>query len=451
MNAAVSGTPLRNDLSTSDRMIRRTAPSLRSNAVWTAVGNGLYALGQWGVVIVLARLGDAAAVGTFALAAAITAPIVLCANCALRTVQATDVERQFAFGDYLAFRGFSTLAAAVAILAAAGFVDGPTARQATLLVGLGKVVESFSDLLHGLLWQRERLDRIGQSQAIRGLAVPAAGAIALACGAGVVGAAAAIALAYTAVLALFDVPAAAQGGASGRAESERAGPRFDAGRLRRLFVQVWPMGVTVLLGSYILNVPRYAVEHYLGIETLGVFAALAYLAMVGNLAATTAAQVALPRQSRAFAAGDRRGFVGLTGALIACGAIVGALLTAAAFAVGPMVLSLVYGAAYADHGAVLATSVAAVGFGAVVCFLDHALYAARRFRVQLPINFATALVTTVVAYWSTREFGLLGAAGAACVSMAAAAALRLPIVWASVRSMEAARTQVDQAVSEPTV
>jgi O-antigen/teichoic acid export membrane protein len=420
-------------------MIRSSAPSLRRNAIWTAVGNGAYAMGQWAVVIVLARLGDAASVGVFALAAAITAPIVLCANCALRTVQATDVGRRFEFRDYFAFRCLSSFAAAVAVLAAATlFVDGAVAWWAAVLVGLGKLFESFGDLLHGLLWQHERLDLIGKSQTLRGVATPIAAAIALGCGTGVIGAAIAMAAVSVAVLALYDVPAAAGVGRGEVAPPEHRAGLFVLSRLGELFAQVWPMGLTVLLGSLILNVPRYAVEHHLGVEQLGVFAALAYLAMAANLAATTAAQVALPRQSRQFTSGDARGFVVLTTALVVGGAVVAAILSVICFAFGPSLLSLVYGEAYADQAAVLAVSMAAVGFGAIVCFLDHALYAARRFQVQLPVNVVTAAVTVAAAFWSTREFGLLGAAGAACFSMAVAAAVRVPIVVGVVRSIERA-------------
>jgi O-antigen/teichoic acid export membrane protein len=330
----------------------------------------------------------------------------------------------------------STTAAAVAIWAAAAyFTEGSTAWWVTVLVGLGKLVESFGDLLHGLLWRRERLDLIGKSQTIRGLATTAGAAAGLASGTGVIGAAAAMAIVSIGVLLLYDVPAAAGGQRDDEATADHRAGRFDFARLRELFLQVWPMGLTVLLGALILNLPRYAVEYYLGLEQLGVFAALAYLAMAANLAATTAAQVALPRQSRLFAAGDARGFVVLTAGLVAGGAAVAALLTAVCFAFGPALLSLVYGAAYADQAAVLAISMGAVGCGAIVCFLDHALYAARRFQVQLPVNIVTAIVTAAAAFWATRAFGLIGAAGAACFSMAAAAAVRVPIVIGVARAI----------------
>jgi O-antigen/teichoic acid export membrane protein len=448
MTPAASVSPLRPESMLPDRQIRRAAPSLRSNAAWTVAGNGVYALGQWSVVIVLARLGDTAAVGNFAIAAAITAPIVLCANCALRTVQATDVDRRFAPGDYAVFRSVSSLLAAAVILAAATlFTTGAIAWWTTILVGLGKLVEAVSDLPHGQLWRHERLDLIGKSLTMRGLATPAAAALGPASGGGVIGAVVAIAAAWLAILVLYDFPAACLASRD-HPSAERDRRTFDAPRLRELFVQVWPMGLTVMLGSLILNGPRYAVERYLGIEQLGVFAALAYLAMIGNLAATTAAQIALPRQSRFHAAGDIRGFVVLTAALTAGGAVVGALLAVIAWAVGPRLLALVYGPAYADNRAVLALSVAAVGFGAIVCFLDHALYASRRFRVQLPVNLGIAAVTVAVAFWSTREFGLVGAAGAACISMAAAAVVRLPIVAAAVRAMDGAGNRPAAAASE---
>ncbi len=44
--------------------------SLRTNVAWTIAGNVIYAASQWGVLIVLARLGSQEAVGQFGLALA---------------------------------------------------------------------------------------------------------------------------------------------------------------------------------------------------------------------------------------------------------------------------------------------------------------------------------------------------------------------------------------------
>lgn len=49
--------------------------SLRSGFAWTLAGNGLYALSQWAVLSLLAKLGGRQMLGEYALAVAVTAPV----------------------------------------------------------------------------------------------------------------------------------------------------------------------------------------------------------------------------------------------------------------------------------------------------------------------------------------------------------------------------------------
>lgn len=409
---------------------RGPVPSLARNAAWSLIGNGLYAVGQWLVVVLLAQFGGPAEVGRYALAVALTAPIILCANCALRTVQATDVNDRFQFADYLAFRLSSLAAAAFAMfVAAAGFADGPANVGVVLIVGAGKLVEGCGDLLHGALWRRERLDVVGKSQALRGATTAAAAAFAVAVG----GAATTVAAltAASAIIALFayDLPAVAATLPDGRRSlTSLLRPRWRRAQLAALARQTLPLGITVLLGSLILNVPRYAVEYRLGLEALGIFAALAYFSMAGNLLATSLAQAVLPRWSRIAAAGRRREFFAGVARFSLGATALGALGVAAAWLVGEPILARLYGLEYARYGDVFLVLMSATACGMVVCGLDHALYAARRFRVQLPLNLAVLGVAAAAAFAWTPTYGLPGAASAALVSMAAALLLRVAVL-----------------------
>lgn len=82
--------------------------SLRLNFSWTIMGNVVYSGTQWGILVLLARLGNPEAVGQFSLGLAITAPIMLFASLQLRAVQATDARLQFQFRDYAGLRILNT-------------------------------------------------------------------------------------------------------------------------------------------------------------------------------------------------------------------------------------------------------------------------------------------------------------------------------------------------------
>src|SRR5262249_21781801 len=89
--------------------------ALKENFSWTLLGNVVYAFCQWGVLVVLAKLGSPEMVGQFALALALTAPVFLFANMQLSGVLATDSTMTHEFRDYLALRVISTAVGLLAI------------------------------------------------------------------------------------------------------------------------------------------------------------------------------------------------------------------------------------------------------------------------------------------------------------------------------------------------
>src|SRR5207249_10179214 len=74
--------------------------TLRVNFLWTLAGNVIYAACQWGILVALAKLGTPQMVGEFALALAVTAPILIGAGLSLRSVPVTDALGEYEFRDY---------------------------------------------------------------------------------------------------------------------------------------------------------------------------------------------------------------------------------------------------------------------------------------------------------------------------------------------------------------
>ena len=139
---------------------------LRVNLAWMMIGNVVQAGAQWGIVVVLARLGDADSVGGYALALAIVSPVFLFFNMHLRALLATDVSLNTSVGTYFSLRLATASAATVLLLAAACF-RGP--EQGLVLAGLAlaKAFEAISELLYGELQRTGQMDRIGKSMIVR--------------------------------------------------------------------------------------------------------------------------------------------------------------------------------------------------------------------------------------------------------------------------------------------
>lgn len=379
--------------------------SLRRNFSWTFAGNVVYAASQWGVLVVIARLGTPEMVGQFALALAITAPIIMFANLHLRAVQATDARRAYAFADYLGLRLLTT-AAALALIVALALLSGYRAETALviLFVGLAKSCEALSDVIFGLLQQRERMDRIAKSLMIEGPATLVVMAAVLALTRSIVAAAAAMALVWLLQLLLYDARSAA------RLLRAWPRPRWHWPTLRRLAWLALPLGVTTLLISLNTNIPRYVMERAWGEADLGVFAALTYLIVAGSAVVAALGQAASPRLAAYYADANARAFRGLLLKLIGIGALLGAAGVTIALLLGEPLLALIYGPAYAAHADVLVLVMLAGGIGYIGSFLGYGITATRQFYQFLAIYAGVTLTALAASVVLIPPLGLTGAA-----------------------------------------
>lgn len=379
---------------------------LRTNFGWTIAGNVGFAASQWGVLVVVEKLLGPEAVGRYALALAIAAPVMLFSGLNLRAVQATDARGDHAFGAYAALR-IVTTAAALLLLAAVAPATGAATAGIVLLVAAAKAAESLSDIGYGLFQRRERLDRMARSLLARGPLGLAALAAAVVATKSLAWGVAALAAAWALVLAVHDVPrAAALAGGPRRARPVWSGPE-----LRRLAVLAAPLGVVLGLVSLTANVPRYAVDRYLGEAELGVFAGISYLIVAGITLVNAMGQAAAPRLANQYAAGDLMAFRLLLARLIGIALVIGAAGFGLAALVGRPLLTALYSTEYARLDVLLwVVGTAAALF--VATFLGYGITAARYFRSQLPLFAATTVTVAAASVVLVPDHGLVGAAQA---------------------------------------
>lgn len=390
-------------------------PRLRTVFAWTLAGNVVYAGCQWGMISVLAKRGTTVAVGQFALALAITAPVFMLANLFLRGIQATDARDEFSFGEYFTLRAVGTAVglAVIAIILLAYRRDS-LSLGVVLFVSAAKSVESFTDVIAGLLQKHERLDQVAISMMLKGVCSVVAFSAAFLLSHNVVYAAAAMAVTWLAVFVAYDLRVARR--------LLHAGERYlvwNRSRLMELTKLAAPVGIVMGLVSLNANIPRYAVEHYRGSGELGIFAALAYLVVVVNLIVNALGQSAIARLSRSFAEGNLRHFRMVLERMSLIGVGVAALGIVAALLIGRPTLRLIYGPVYAAHLNLLLMLIGISGVTAVASFMGYGMSAARRFREQLPVTLISVATCAVAAYTLTPLWGLMGAAGAILLAVLA--------------------------------
>lgn len=390
--------------------------SLRVNFSWTFVGNVVYAGCQWGMLVVLAKLGSPEMLGQFALGLAISTPVMMLANLQLRAIQATDARHEYQFGDYLALR---LALIGLALLAIAGITVGSGYQQQTFLVvlavGCARAIDSVSDICYGLQQQHERMDRIALSMMLRG------GLALLALAAGVVltgsmiGGAIGLVLAWGLVLATYDLRSIRA--VAGQAVWLR--PHWHLSTMRRLAQLAAPLGVAMMLLTLNASIPRYLVGHIMGEQMLGIFAAVAYIERAGITVVSALGQSASPHLARAYASGNSIAFRRLLTRLVQVGCMLGLGGVLVALTIGEPLLALLYQPEYARVDIFVWVMVAA-GLGYITSFLGYAATASRIIVWQPLVLGISAGVVLCVSLLLIPSLGLLGAALAMAASSATA-------------------------------
>lgn len=383
---------------------------LRQNVSWTLVGNIVYAACQWGMLVVMAKVGSPEMVGQFALALAVTAPIMMFASLRLQGVQATDAKRQYQFGDYLALRLATTTVALLAIGTIA-FAGGYRWEMALVIlaVGVAKAVETVSDVVYGFLRQHERMDRIACLKMIKGTLSLAAMGATLYFTRSVLWSVIALIGAWTLLLTVCDSPSVLW--ARGQ-DDEVVRPRWCIGTLVTLGWLVLPLGFASALISLNTNIPRYFIEDYLGERELGIFAAMAYFMVAGRMITDALGHSATPRFAQYYAAGKISAFSRLLVKLVGLTAMGGALGVLVVLLAGRWILTVIYTPEYAVNSDVFVYLAIASAIQFSSAFFIGALTAMRYFVAQLLATLASGVALTVLCILLVSRFGMIGAAWA---------------------------------------
>ncbi|GAA6615055.1 oligosaccharide flippase family protein [Scytonema sp. NUACC26] len=407
--------------------------TLSRNFSWTFAGNLVYAGCQWCILVALAKLGTPEMVGQFTLGLAVTAPILLFANLQLRAVQVTDAKHQYLFSDYLGLR-LVTTALALVVVVLVTLIAGYRWETSIiiLVIGLAKGLESFSDAIYGLVQQHERMDYIAISLMLRGslsLILLSAGVY---LGGSVMWGALGLAVGWAVVLVFYDI----RNAVLILNNSIALQPRW---RLKTLLQLIWlalPLGFVMMLISLNTNIPRYIIEQYLGERELGVFAAMAYLTVVGGMVVNALGESASARLAKYYADDNSAAFWKLLLKLVAIGFLLGMSGVLVAVVMGREILTLLYQPEYALQANVFVWLMVAAGIGYVGSFLGSGVTATRQFD-QFPIPFLIATIMTAGFSWLLiPRYFLVGAAWAACASAFFSCAMTIFILFSIERKKQ---------------
>jgi O-antigen/teichoic acid export membrane protein len=399
--------------------------SMRENTLWNTVGTVIYCATNWGMSIALAKLGNPAAVGEYALGVAVAQPVFMFAQLNLRSVLVTDVRREYSYRQYLRVRIIWALLAMLVVTALA--ITGHN-RHETLLVimltGIGMAFDSISDIVYGLIQQRERMDRIGISMAIKGIFSLAALTAIYAITHRVAPAVGGSALVSLLVVVFYDLPNSRRFDALQKTSESLVGelsadsePNGRPAWFIRLSLTSLPLGIVLLLNSLNMNVPRLFVAKFLGEKSLGIFAAMASLLMIGQVLVTATSQAAIPKLAQLYNRGDAKQYLRLLGKIVVLSAAVGVSVMGGCLIFGRRLLTMLFTPEYASQWpAFLWLMIAGVVFY-ISMSVGIGLTAARVFTIQVWWMLLTVAVVAVSCWFYVPNVGIVGASYALAIGM----------------------------------
>ena len=165
---------------------------------------------------------------------------------------------------------------------------------------------------------------------------------------------------------------------------------------KALLILALPLGLALVFSSLEANAPRYFIEGTLGLNSLGLFSALAYPLILTNQLVGSLASAPSPRLAQMIERRDFQMFRSLLRTLILIAAIFSLTSSLVTFLFGKWILKVLNGPIYAAEYRTFIVLSLATSCASVTIFFGTALSAMQAFRTKLILQLIS-LTTVVIA------------------------------------------------------
>lgn len=368
---------------------------------WTLIGEMLNAAGQFGLLVVMARLGSEAVLGRYALGLAIATPLYVLSSLHLRPTFVVSSRDRFVFGHYVALRLLGVPLSMLALVVWSRLAGhDPQTSAMVVMVGLVRFSEFISDMLHGAATRAEQLRYVGISRALRGVCLLGSVSVAMGLGAQPPWAMGLGALVGGLITVLYDLPVAR------RFETVR--PRFEPTSLWQLTLLAAPVGVAGALLGLTQNMPAYVLEAVGSVSALGRYTAAVSILFVSGVFNMAIGGAAVPRLARTFEA-SAGAFTRFSSKVVVVVVALNGCVLLGCVLLGELYLRIAYGTPMVVMYDALVWSGGIAILAGVANLLSQTVVATRHFRVQFFVSLSGLVVAAVLAWLLIPRYALEGA------------------------------------------
>ena len=251
------------------RLLEKTNNVSRSSYVWNAASAMLLAMQSPVILMVMNRTNGTTDAGIFSIAIAVGNLMMYVGQYGLRRFQSSDINEQYSFNEYHGMRVVTCTLMVIACFAYCMF--GRAFRDysgnkaiVVFFVCMLKLFQAYTDVYHGHMQQRGRLDVATKCSSIRYLLEMVAYCGMLMIKPDIVLATLVCVAVSFVVMLLTTINA-------GRFYTDSLAPVFRKETLRALAIDGFPLFVSMFLNIYVGNAPKYAIDAYLTDDIQAIF------------------------------------------------------------------------------------------------------------------------------------------------------------------------------------
>ena len=240
--------------------LKKTKDPKRSAYIWNAINAMLSACQCPVILMVINRTNDVNDAGVFSIAFAVASLMLYIGLYGLRRFQASDVLEKYTFCQY---HGMRFITCAVMIVVSLGYcIYGMIFRDYSMdkfmiifIVCMLKVIQAYSDVVHGRMQQKDRLDIATKCSSVRYVMEVLTYCVVLVLTHDLL-LASVICLAVSVIVLFLTTMNAGKDYCQYR-------PELKKDEMKMLTIEGFPLFASLFLNMYISNAPKYAIDAYL--------------------------------------------------------------------------------------------------------------------------------------------------------------------------------------------
>ncbi len=412
-------------------LLSKTNNINRSAYIWNAINACMSAAESPIMLMVLSRTNGLKDGGIFSIAFAVAALLLFLGQYGFRKFQSSDVLEKYSFEEYYGSRFLSCIAMLIATLGYCIYGSvfrhySATKFAVVFLMCALKGIQAFSDVLHGRMQQLGRLDVATKASCVRYIMEMLSFCLVrivthnllLSC-------IVCVAVSFT-VFMMTSYNAAR--------DFCTLKPSFKWDRMKLMFIEGFPLFVSLFLNMYISNAPKYAIDAYLTEEMQAIYNMVFMPAFVIQLVAHFIFNPIITTYAEVWQEKNYTKFRRLV--LRQCTVIMGLELLAVvvALTIAIPILSWFFGTDLSDYKTELLVVVIGGGMLAYSVFFNTVITIVRLHKTLLYSYVATALAALLLSKFFVINYGIMGAVAMYAVLMTILGSVLAAITFWKIRN-----------------